>query len=181
MLKKILIAIGIIFAIAIILGLAFGKTEESDKDQNPPAQQESKSQTTEPEVKQPEKQEETWKEVHYDIAEWDKNDGETKTPKFPIKGDKWRIKWAKRQTTELSIEVYTADDKCVAAVKGTPRPVVDEYPDGTRKEWCEPFHAERSESEGIIDFKGSGTYYVLMQMGTNQSAGSSEIRVEELN
>lgn len=177
MLKKILIGIGILFAVAIVLGLVFGESEQSNTDSN--QNQTTTQQSSEPPRQQEEKKE-TWVEVLYDIAEWDKNDGEKYTDKFKVESDTWRVKWSKRSTTQMSIEVYTANDKCVAAIKGNPSPTVEELPDGTRKESCEPFTADFNETEGTIDFKSKGTYYVHVVIGTNSSAGVADVRVEEL-
>lgn len=101
---------------------------------------------------------ENWQEILFDIGQWNKNNGGTTTQEFTITSDKWRVKWGKRNTTQLLIEVFTSNDEL--------------YED--------PFTAELKEKEGILNFEGRGTYYIRMVGGTNPSASVWDIRVEQL-
>jgi len=104
----------------------------------------------------------TWRQVLFDIGEWNVNNGETTTQKFQITSNTWRIRWAKRATTMMSIEVFDSSGKTYGTA-----------PD-------EPYTADFNQTEGTIDFSGAGTYYVHFIGGTNQSAGEWDITVEEL-
>lgn len=117
--------------------------------------------TTKPTVS-PTQPAKTWDRVIFDIGEWDKNNGETTTQKFQITSDKWRIRWAKRGTTTMSIEVFDSNGKTYGSL-----------PD-------QPFTFDFGEKEGTLDFEGKGTYYVHFIGGTNKTAGIWDITVEEL-
>ena len=161
--KKVFLTVGIIFAVIVIVALIVSATTQEGK--NSFQQGLEKGKNTAEQAKSPSlttTKEETWHEVLFDIGEWNKNNGETTTQKFQITSDKWRIKWAKRATTMMSIEVFDSNDKSYGSLPN------------------QPFTFDFDKTEGVLDFEGSGTYYVRFIGGTNESAGVWEIRVEEL-
>lgn len=99
-----------------------------------------------------------WQQMLFDIGEPDKNYGETTTQKFTITSNKWRLKWAKRANTQMSIEVFDSNDK----------------------PYGKSFTADFGQTEGILNFDGAGMYYIRFIGGTNKSAGSWDITVEQL-
>lgn len=166
---------GITLALFILIGLTTKPTVKSISEQKAeaitskptftpttvPQTQKQQLSTLKPTVI-PTQQTKTWHKVLFDIGEWNKNDGETTTKEFQITSDKWRIKWAKRELTMMSVEVFDSNGKPYGSL-----------PD-------EPFTFDFGETEGILDFTGIGTYSVHFIGGTNKSAGEWDITVEEL-
>lgn len=165
--KKWWVIILVIVGVLIALAIMFPPPEETNTDKE--TKKETKTEKTKTEeskatvkkespAKPTQEKKKTWNEVLMDIVEADTNYGETKTKEFKITSDKWRIKWYKRELASLSIKVFTTD--------------VELYGEGFIADLGKP-------KEGILNFTGSGTYFVLLVQSTNPDAGVSEIRVEE--